>query len=105
MADQEKLPHIPFQRENIERALRGRPNPTAPRVQPRDDRSAHGEKINKEIDQAVDDIDATRESLGIAPDRLRVLDFEIAHVDERELLIRTFDIAVVEELKGRAKPI
>ena len=62
MADQDKLYHIPIQREEIERPLRGRAFPGAPRVRPRSDRPAHGEKISGEMDQAVRDITQTRDS-------------------------------------------
>lgn len=101
MADQERLPHIPFQREEIERPLRGRAFPGAPRVQPRDDRTAHGDVISREIDQSIQDIAETRELLRTAPDRLRVLEFEVLNVNQRELLIRIFGIAVVEELQDK----
>jgi len=105
MADPERLYHISFQREEIERPLRGRTFPGAPRVRPRDDRPAHGHKIYSEIDQAVHDIEATRDQLGIRPDRLRVLDFEILDVNQRDLLIRTFGIAVVEELQDKVEDV
>lgn len=99
MVNHERLPHIPFQREEIERPLRGRAFPGAPRVRPRDDRPAHGDKISGEIDHTVRDIAQTRDQLGITPDRLRVLEFEVLNVNQRELLIRSFGIAVVEELQ------
>ena len=105
MADQENLPHIPFQREKIERPLRGRPFPGAPRVRPRDDRPAHGDKISGEMDQAVEDITQARNQLGITPDRLRVLEFEVLNVNQRELLIRSFGIAVVEELQDKVEGV
>ena len=101
MADQERLPHIPFQREEIERPLRGRAFPGAPRVQPREDRPAHGDDISREMDQSIQDIAEIRELLGTAPDRLRVLEFEILNVNQRQLLIRSFEIAVVEELQDK----
>ena len=99
MANQDRLPHIPFQREEVERPLRGRRFPGAPRVRPRDDRLAHGDKISGEMDQTVRDIAQTRDQLGITPNRLRVLEFEVLDVNQRELLIRSFEIAVVEELQ------
>jgi len=105
MPDQERLPHIPFQREEIERHLRGRVFPGAPRVQPRKDRPAHGDEISREIDQSIQDIAETRERLGTAPDRLRVLEFEVLNVNQRELLIRIFGIAVVEELQDKFKGV
>jgi hypothetical protein len=51
------------------------------------------------MDQTVRDIAQTRDQLGITPDRLRVLEFDILDVNQRELLIRSFEIAVVEELQ------
>jgi hypothetical protein len=105
MADQEKLYHIPIQREEIEKPLRGRAFPGAPRVLPRDDRPAHGDKIGEEINQIVRDITQKRDQLGIAPDRLRVLGFEVLSVNQRELLIRSFGVAVVEELQDKVDDI
>jgi hypothetical protein len=105
MADPERLYHIPFQREETERPLRGRAFPGAPKVQPRDDRPAHGHKIHSDIDQAIHGIKSTRDQLGIRPDRLRVLDFEILDVNQRELLIRAFEIAIVEELLDKAEGV
>jgi hypothetical protein len=70
MADPERLYHIPFQREEVERPLRGRANPAAPRVQARDDRPAHGHKIYSETDQAVRDIEAARDQLLSSEHRL-----------------------------------
>ena len=105
MADPERLYHISFQREETERPIRGRAFPGAPKVQPRDDRPAHGHKIHSDIDQAIHGIESTRDQLGIRPDRLRVLDFEILDVNQRELLIRAFEIAIVEELLDKAEGV
>ena len=105
MADQENLPHIPFQREKIERPLRGRAFPGAPRVRQRDDRPAHGDKISRGMDQAVGNITQARDQLGITPDKLRVLEFEVLNVNQRELLIRSFGIAVVEELQDKVEGV
>ena len=105
MADQENLPHIPFQREEIERPLRGRAFPGAPRVRQRDDRPAHGDKISGQMDQTIRDITQKRDQLGITPDRLRVLEFEVLSVNQRELLIRSFGVSVVEELQDKVEDI
>ncbi|MDO9537824.1 MAG: S8 family peptidase [Thermoplasmata archaeon] len=105
MADQDKLYHIPIQREEIERPLRGHAFPGAPRVRPRDDRPAHGDKISEEIHQTIRDITQKRDQLGITPDRLRVLEFEVLSVNQRELLIRNFGIAVVEELQDKVEGV
>jgi len=105
MDDQERLSHIPFQREEIERPIRGRRFPGAPRVCPRDNRSFHGNKINQEIAQTVSDIEKYREQLGISPNRLRVLEFEILTVNQRDLLIRSFGVAVLEELQEKSEDI
>jgi hypothetical protein len=99
MSEIERLSHLEIEREEIQQRLRGRRNPKAPRVRIRSDQESHAQKLSQDINTALSKTQDVRASLGIAPDQLVVLEFNILDVNQRDLLIRSFGVAVVEEFQ------
>ncbi|HZG84864.1 S8 family peptidase [Paenibacillus sp.] len=97
MADLPTLNHIEIVREPINRDLRGRQFPGAPRVQPRANRFQHSRSLSEQADAAFETINTNRRLLGITPDTLLILQFKILTVNQRETLIRAFNVSIVEE--------
>ena len=64
----EQLPHLSFEREPSNPALR-RGNPPPP-VTARADRGSHGRRLRRATDDAIRHEQATRRDLGIDPDRV-----------------------------------
>ena len=89
-------PHIGIQREpELERPRRkGRYHP--PRVPERDPR-AYGVKIQREVRAAVSTAGADRRKLGIAPNRLLVLEFDSWDPGCRDVFEDRFGATVVDE--------
>ena len=89
-------PHIGFGREpDVERPRRrqkGR-GPTLPAR----NRRGHGEAIRAEMRSAVSDVRTMRRNLGIAPDRLLVLEFRSLDPECRNVLEDRFGATVVDE--------
>lgn len=88
--------HIGFGREpEIERPRRKQQG-RAPTL-PARDRRDHGKIIGGEVSSAVSDVGTVRQALGIAPDRLLVLEFTSLDAGSRNVLEDRFGAAVVDE--------
>ncbi len=60
-------------------------------------RNSHGEAIQRDVSDAVSDITSTRQSVGIAPDRLLVVEFRSWDPDCRDVFENRFRGSVVDE--------
>lgn len=99
MADeiqQVTLPHMGIQREpDIAPERRRRPGHGIP--VPQRARPSHGSAIQRDVASAVSAVTTTRQSLGIAPDRLLVVEFHSWDPGCRDVLEKRFDAVVVDE--------
>ena len=92
----EKYPHIGMGREpDVEpERRRGPPFGKSP---PRRPESSHGTAIQQSVDSAVSAVEAARQTAGISPDRLLVLEFSSLDPGCRNVFEERFGASVVEE--------
>ena len=92
-----QYPHLVFEREperEPERRRRrgyGAPPPVTA------DRRQRGEQIARETAEALTVVQQVKRTIGIDPNRLLVLEFEIINFDAREVFLERFGASVVDE--------
>jgi subtilisin family serine protease len=93
----ELYPHIPWKRLRLEEK-RGKPKRPAvpPRIPLRPDQSAHGGAVAQRVDEAIQAASVRRQTSGIDPTRLLVLELDFLHTARRELLER-LGVQIIEE--------
>ena len=90
-------PHIGFRREPDLELPRRKTGRRIPQGMPPQDRSTHGRRIRDHVASTVSRVAATRQQLGIAPDRLLVLRFSSLDQNSRDVLEDRLGAAVVDE--------
>ncbi len=92
----EPLQHIGIEREpDIAPERRRRPG-QGPRL-PQRNRNSHGDEIQSGLGMAVTSIEAARQTAGISPDRLIVVEFQSLDMGCRKVFEERFSASVVDE--------
>lgn len=103
-----QLRHLEYGREPDREPRRRKPGSKFPREKPPvpNSRAEHGQAISHVIGSAVDASASARESVGIDPFRLLVLEFRSVNLDLRTLFEERFHASVVDEetvLEGKTQ--
>jgi hypothetical protein len=93
--------HITFTREPKYQPDRRRPDSKFPRPKPPvpEERHQHANQVSQDINQAVQQISQSRNSSGIDPSQLFVLEFSSINFDLREIFEQRFGAWIVSEHK------
>ena len=99
----EPLHHIGIDREPDIAPERRRKRGQGPRL-PQRNRNSHGDEIRRDLGAAVTSIEAARQTAGVSPDRLLVVEFQSLDTGCRKVFEERFSASVVEERAVRPVP-